>query len=282
MIIIPDEVIQSPIFKDARRLKWFLDLVLMAGPDGVVPGTERELATRFSTNQSAIHRFISDLRKFGLSGCPSLDSRDPKNGGKMNQKMNQVTICNIESYKGARINKRIDSEAVSPVPPSDVPPFNPSLNNPLYPPSQDYPNPVTVEEDVSQGQETRTHARARTDWRYPSSVVRSVLGFDPNRIAEWKREQMEKELRSMAGEIGMDDRMISAFMRKWGENTGELLRAEYEPTFVLRTRAEGFVENWRRWDERKKTATEERLEGYERFFSKFNENGTSDYQVDEQ
>lgn len=286
MIIIPDAVIQSPIFKDARRLKWFLDLVLMAGPDGVVPGTVREIAGRLGIAKSSLSDYLGELRKYGMVGCPTRTEKPTSLGQNLGQKFSGITICNIESYLGGknRVSDKFSDvrEAVSPVPPSNVPPYNPSLNNPLYPPSQDYPTSGSVKEDVSQSQEARTHARARIDWRYPSSVVRSALGFDPERIAGWKRDRMEAELRAMAPEIGMEERMIVAFMRKWGENTGELLRAEYEPTFVLRTRAEGFVEAWQARESKKKTATEERLDGYDRFFSKFNGNGTDDYQVDEQ
>ena len=83
------------------------------------------------------------------------------------------------------------------------------------------------------------------DWRVPlSSVRRSVLGFDKNRIAEYKRELFERELEPVALKIGMPQQAKEAFVRWWtAHDPGqEIIKAEDARPFDMETRALSWME----------------------------------------
>lgn len=86
------------------------------------------------------------------------------------------------------------------------------------------------------------NAPAREDWRFISSVRRTMLGNDKNRIAEHKISLFRSEVESIAPELGMTPQQIDAFVRWWTEHSpgNEKIRAEFEIAFDTRSR----MQNW--------------------------------------
>lgn len=82
------------------------------------------------------------------------------------------------------------------------------------------------------------------DWRFVSSVVRSSVGFDKDRIAEVKAAEFYRQTTEVAQEIGMTPQQVEAFVRWWTEHSpgSERLKAEYETTFDIRSRARNWME----------------------------------------
>lgn len=89
-----------------------------------------------------------------------------------------------------------------------------------------------------------TNAPAREDWRFISSVRRTMLGNDKNRIAEHKISLFRSEVESIAPELGMTPQQIDAFVRWWTEHSpgNEKIRAEFEIAFDTRSRMQNWME----------------------------------------
>ena len=76
------------------------------------------------------------------------------------------------------------------------------------------------------------------DWKHVSSVQRSALGFDKDRIAEFKGQAFAQQVGEIARDLGMTEEQQDAFIRYWTEHNpgNERLKAEYETTFDIRRR----------------------------------------------
>lgn len=99
------------------------------------------------------------------------------------------------------------------------------------------------------------YARTQEDWRFVSSTARSAMNFNPDLIADFKRQKFQVRLTQIAKEVGMDKipEAFETFMRKWCEHKpgDETLRAEMEPTFNIRDRAIQWMAWWNRNEERR-------------------------------
>lgn len=108
--------------------------------------------------------------------------------------------------------------------------------------------------------------RTREDWRYLSSTVKASLGFDKDRIAEYKGGLFRQQVEELAPQVGMTSQQVDAFVRCWTEHRpgNERIRAELQDTFDVRGRME-------RWMEKERPATQQqqqakpksRMEAYE-------------------
>ena len=108
---------------------------------------------------------------------------------------------------------------------------------------QSEPNRATTKEEKKKEYIINTtNAPAREDWRFISSVRRTMLGNDKNRIAEHKISLFRSEVESIAPELGMTPQQIDAFVRWWTEHSpgNEKIRAEFEIAFDTRSR----MQNW--------------------------------------
>lgn len=87
-------------------------------------------------------------------------------------------------------------------------------------------------------------AYTREDWRYISSVRRSTLNNDPDRIADHKRSLFRAEVNSLANELGMTSQQVEAFCRYWSESSprSERIKADFEITFDTRSRMQNWIE----------------------------------------
>lgn len=89
-----------------------------------------------------------------------------------------------------------------------------------------------------------TNAPAREDWRFISSVRRSMLGGDKSKIAEHKISLFRSEVEALAPELGMTAQQVDAFCRWWTEHSpnNEKIRADYEIAFDTRSRMQNWME----------------------------------------
>lgn len=129
-------------------------------------------------------------------------------------------------------------------------------------------------------------AYAREDWRFISSVRRSTLNNDSNRIAEHKRSLFRQEVDTLAPELGMTSQQAEAFCRWWTETSpgSEKIRAEFEIAFDTRSRMQNWIER-----DRPRTSTakpaKSRMDQYEedmRFINDFFNGQQQDTTADEQ
>lgn len=82
----------------------------------------------------------------------------------------------------------------------------------------------------------------KEDWRYVSSVRRSMLNFDADKIAEHKRDLFRAEVDEIAPRIRMSADQVEAFVRYWTEHSkgNDRIRADHEITFDTEVR----MRNW--------------------------------------
>ena len=110
---------------------------------------------------------------------------------------------------------------------------------------QSEPNRATTKEEKKKEYIINTtNAPAREDWRFISSVRRTMLGNDKNRIAEHKISLFRSEVESIAPELGMTPQQIDAFVRWWTEHSpgNEKIRAEFEIAFDTKSRMQNWME----------------------------------------
>lgn len=124
-ILITKDIQNSWIFQDSVKLKWWLDLVLMADENGEIHMSLSDLCHRWKAPKTTVHRFIAKL----ISGTV--------NGTKAEQQTERIIIHVSESYKGVRNGKWNESGTISGTPQesplislSPTPPisFNPKEN----------------------------------------------------------------------------------------------------------------------------------------------------------
>lgn len=87
-ILITKDIQNSWIFQDSEKLKWWLDLVLMANENGEVHMSLSDLSHRWGTDKSKVSRFFKKL-----NGATILQHQ-------MQHQVQRITICNTGSYKG--------------------------------------------------------------------------------------------------------------------------------------------------------------------------------------
>ena len=92
-----------------------------------------------------------------------------------------------------------------------------------------------------------TNAPARTreeDWRYVSSVRRTLLNNDADKIAEYRRDAFRAEAEALAPTIGMTPAQTDAFVRYWTEHSKgyDRIRANNEQVFDTETRMRGWMD----------------------------------------
>lgn len=107
-------------------------------------------------------------------------------------------------------------------------------------------------------------AYTREDWRYISSVRRSTLDNNPDRIAEHKRSLFREEVETLAPELGMTAQQVEAFCRWWTETSpgSEKIRAEFEIAFDTRSRMQNWIERDRPRLNTTKPAEKSRMDKY--------------------
>ena len=98
-----------------------------------------------------------------------------------------------------------------------------------------------------------------------SSVERNWCRFQQNKTAAVvfiKRRHLEENLKTFAKDIGMDEAEQKKFLDWWCCANGEEIRAEGDPYFNLRYRAESWMEK-RRLQGNNKSTNKSRVEKYE-------------------
>lgn len=179
-----------------------------------------------------------------------------------------ITVCNYDRYQVAEEG---DQQATNKQLTSDQQATNNNIRNKeIY--------------NISL-QETQAHTRAREDWRHLSSVRKQHLGFDKDRIAEYKKELLRQQVSELSGEVGMNPQQTDAFVRWWGEHSpgSDTLKAEYETVFDVKARMQAWVERERPRGARNEQQTKSRMDRFEEDMNFINDffNGRRDT-VDEQ
>ena len=125
----------------------------------------------------------------------------------------------------------------------------------------------------------------KEDWRFISSVQRSALGFNPDRIAEHKRDIFRRQTEEVANEIGMTSQQVDAFVRWWTEHSpgSEKIKADYEATFNIKDRAKNWIERDRPRAASQQSKPKSRMDAFEEdmryihnFFHPNNEQSVAD------
>lgn len=148
------------------------------------------------------------------------------------KKWSKITICKYESYQQSSQTDEQTSE------------LSHEQTGDQHREKKEIYNNITLNAGV--------YARTREDWRYVSSTARSAMNFNPDAIADFKRQKFEVRVSQVAQEIGMTQFQQDQFIRKWCEHSpgNETLKAEFEPTFNIRDRAIQWVSWWKKNDER--------------------------------
>ena len=112
------DILNSWIFQDAEKFKWWVDLLLLADEDGKIQMSLSDLTHRWKKPKPTIYRFLEKLsvERIGETIVKRIDGT--------------IIICQIESCKGERNASRNDSEThtkeSTPFPPA--PPLSPKEN----------------------------------------------------------------------------------------------------------------------------------------------------------
>lgn len=120
--LITKDVYNSWIFQDPKKLKWWVDLHHLADENGEIHMSLSDLAKRWNTNKSTVSRFLEKLSDATL-GATILQHR-----------MQHITICVRESYKGACNTSCNDSATPDATPQRKVPlsPIPPLPSKEIY------------------------------------------------------------------------------------------------------------------------------------------------------
>ena len=121
-------------------------------------------------------------------------------------------------------------------------------------------------------------AYTREDWRFISSVRQSLLGFDKDRIAEYKKELFRAEVEALAGKVGMTQDQKDAFVSWWTEHSpkSDKIKADCEATFDTENRMRIWVDRDRpRYQQQPQTQKSniDRFEERQKFINEFFNNG---------
>ena len=166
-ILITKDIQNSWIFQDSVKLKWWLDLVLMAEENGEVHMSLSDLCHRWKAPKTTVHRFIVKL----ISGTV--------NGTKAEQQTERIIIHVSESYKGVRNDKWNESGTISGTP-QESPLSSPSLSSPT-PPS--ITPPIIPQENPPRPLRTCTHTREEN-----FGLMVGVLASEEQYIKRYRQE----------------------------------------------------------------------------------------------
>lgn len=117
-IWVRKDIQDSWIFQDGERFRWWVDLHFLADENGEIHMSLSDLARRWKTNKTSVHRFVARLSTETISGT------------KVKRSAERITIYRIDSYEDGRNAKWNESgtqsgtpQERSPVPPA--PPLTP-------------------------------------------------------------------------------------------------------------------------------------------------------------
>lgn len=201
-------------------------------PRGSMLTSRRLLAVEFKMTEKQVRNCLDKLKESGEIRT------------KMAGKMAMITICKYEDYqdstepKGQQKGQQKGQDDASSCA---------HENNNIY-------NLTANEFNKEEGEERPSANRPFEGWRYLSSVTKASLGFNPDAIAEKRKELMGAELSAIASEIGMPKEAQERFLAKWCEHNpgSDKIKADYEPTFNVRDRATQFMGWWKQKDQPKK------------------------------
>jgi len=136
-----------------------------------------------------------------------------------------ITICKYDDYqsRGKSINTRDNTQSTN----------EQQTSNKRATTPKEYKEVKNI--NITNTNNAHTYTR---DWRFVSSVQRDILGFDKDKIAEYKRGVFREQVELLAPQVKMTPKQVDAFVRFWTEHSpgNENLRADLQPTFDIRDR----------------------------------------------
>lgn len=153
-ILIQQNIQNSWIFQDAEKFKWWVDLHLMADENGEVRMSLSDLSHRWKVDKSTVSRFLAKLNGATLGATILQHSAQ------------RITICKIESCKGA-CNTNCNDSATLGATPQESPPSSPSSfslsPSPTPPTTNSLSIPPIIPQEISSSSCVCTHAHTREE-----------------------------------------------------------------------------------------------------------------------
>ena len=253
-IKIAREINEHWIWEDETKFKWWVDLLISAAWEdkqvlvgsrlvnlkrGQLVASLSYLCKRWKRSRSMVEPFLrllvrDNMIRKDVSNNISIitivnykqyqDKADLLNGVTANDSENNGNPdTDVDAYLGAHLDTHLCAH--------------------LDATNKEYKEDKNIYSTLSTGQNPSENFHE--DWRVPlSSVRRSVLGFDKNRIAEYKRELFAKELEPVALKIGMPQQVKEAFIRWWTAHDpgNDKIKAEDSRPFDMEVRALSWME----------------------------------------
>lgn len=148
------------------------------------------------------------------------------------QKTGEITIKTTNKFSMLTVSKYDEYQCVYD---TDQPAVQPTINQ--------QPNQQITTSKEEKKKEYNIHANnapayTREDWRFISSVRQSLLGFDKNRIAEYKKELFRAEVEELDRKVMMLPNQKEAFIAWWTESSpnSDRIKADFEVTFDTENR----------------------------------------------
>lgn len=164
---------------------------------------------------------------------------------------NKYTIITISNYDRYQAREDCNQPALQPA-------LQPTTNQQLTNNNKNVRN-------ILYSTQENAPAYAREDWRFISSVRRSVLGNDPDKIAEYKKEIFRKEVSALAEKVGMDRQQQEDFVSWWTERSPgqEKIRAEFEVAFDMESRMRSWMKREKPRSRQVTTQPKSRMDQFE-------------------
>lgn len=215
-------------YSDSKMVHLFLHLLLMANHED--KKWKGEIITRGQVLTS--RERLSAETGLSVQNVRTCLLHFEKTGEITRKSTNKETIITISNY----CKYQVKEDGANQVANQQLTSNQPATNQPTN----------KNEKNINTGMLDNTPARTctREDWRFISSVQRSVLGNDKTRIAEHKKKLFRAEVESFASELGMTPQQVDAFIRWWSESSpgSEKIRADYEIAFDTRSRMQNWME----------------------------------------
>lgn len=212
-------------YSDSKMVHLFLHLLLMANHED--KKWKGETITRGQVLTS--RERLSAETGLSVQNVRTCLLHFEKTGEITRKSTNKETIITISNYDKYQVKEDIANQLANQQLTSNQPATNQPTNK----------NDKNI--NICVLDNTPAYAReggVKEDWRFISSVRQSTLGFDKNRIAEFKRNLFRAEVEALAEKVGMIPEQKEAFISWWTESSpnSDKIKAEYEVTFDTENR----------------------------------------------
>lgn len=177
--------------------------------------------------------YLAEVTGLSVQKVRTCLSRLKSTGELTSTSTNKNTIITISNYDRYQAREECNQ-------PANQPTLQPTTNQQLT-------NNNKNEKNIYNSTLVNAPACTREDWRFISSVRRSVLGNDKDKIADYKKEIFRKEVSALADTVGMNGQQQEDFVSWWTERSpgNEKIRAEFEIAFDMESRMRSWMKRER-------------------------------------